>query len=170
MNGPYSNLSPETSLAAWFDQVEAPLSTAFEAIHRSEQRAVETTLLNQSCTRQIAEALAGLDREGAITSFLVREGERLRLERQELKVLLTSLGERVEKNCTTAERFVVDSKCVCTEVRKILARAAETTANQVSLLVAGQQLENSLTRANDRAEGIHDSMRAITRKSSETAN
>ena len=170
MNEPYSNLSPETSLAAWFDQVEAPLSTAFEAIQRTEHRATETTLLNQSCTRQIAEALAGLDSEGAITSFMVREGERLKSERQLLNVLLASLGERVEKNCATAERFVVDSKRVCVEVRNILARAGETTAKQASLLVAGQQLENLLTQANNRAEGIEDSMRASTRKSSETAN
>jgi len=100
----------------------------------------------------------------------VREGERLKSERQLLNVLLASLGERVEKNCATAERFVVDSKRVCVEVRNILARAGETTAKQASLLVAGQQLENLLTQANNRAEGIEDSMRAITRKSSETAN
>jgi hypothetical protein len=170
MNVPYSNLSSETSLAAWFGQVEAPLSAAFEAIQRTEYRATETTLLNQSCTRQIAEALAGLEREGAITSFLVREGERLRSERQLLNVLLASLGERVEKNCTTAERFVVDSKRVCAEVRDILGRARETTEKLAGLLVTGQQLENLLTQAHNRAEGIEDSMRAITRKSSEAAN
>jgi hypothetical protein len=170
MNLLYSKLSPEILLSAWFDQVEAPLSTAFEAIQKTERRATETTLLNQSCTRLIAEALAGLDREGAITSFMAYEGERLKSERQLLDVLLARLGERVKKNCATADSFVVDSKRVCAGVHAILARAGETTAKQASLLVAGQQLESLLTRANNRAEGIEDSMRAITRKSSETAS
>jgi chromosome segregation ATPase len=169
MNRMYSGLSPETSLAEWFDQVEAPLSESFNDIQRAEQRALEITLLNQSCTRRIAAALAGLEPGGAIAAFLERERERLKLERERLNALLALLSERVEKSSKAAGSFVEDSKRLCAEVRHLLERAGEMTLRLKGLQGAGHQLENALTNANNRVEVTEDSLRAITRKSRETA-
>ena len=165
MTPDHPSLSPAPALAEWILSSRAELAAAFEAVQRSELRAIDVAIMVRDCERQSSAAAAGLQRGGAIRALLERESERLQQERERLSEIMNTLGNRAEAVCGDAGRFVGASSGLRERARGQIVTESSANGRLVRLSEEGLRLVGEIQAADARVGGIEDALRAISRRS-----